>query len=252
MIREMAGIPLASILGGPLKACIQGMQQSCQNSIKFIKDVGFAPSGSGGLGDAVMVTFKIQKPGGTLGSLNNYATVTVPFLTLVHIPFLRLDKVVIDFSVKFLSSRTTNVAASQSRTNMTVKSGEKSGSTNTGDFQRVTDTSSGSAGGVPDWSPLGGESSEWNETVSFTAITSTREDSVTGAEIRKEFSLNVIITCTQDALPVGMEKMLDIIEAEIKDTSGDAMSSQLTGKMLSSMQSPLGGAAPAAAAAPTV
>lgn len=204
------------------------------------------------MGDPRMVKFKIQKPGGTLGSVNNYATVTIPFMTMVHIPFLRLEKVVVDFTVKLTSSRTQSLTGSQGRTNVTASTAEKSGSSFQGKYssseQDKYDDSGNVTGTETKWDPLAGEEKEWNQTASFTGLTSTREDAKNGNEIKKEYSLNVVITAVQDALPVGIEKMLDILEAEIKDTSGDAFANQLTGKLLSSIQAPLGGGAAGGAA----
>jgi len=69
-------------------------------------------------------------------------------------------------------------------------------------------------------------------------LTSTRLDSQNGNEIKKEYSLQCVITAVQDALPVGMEKLLDILEQEIKDTSNDANAGAMTGKMMEAMQGP--------------
>jgi len=217
---EMGNSQLKDMLYAPLDACIKGMTMAAQNSVEFIKRMGFEPPANEDekMGKPIMIHFELKRPGGALGMLDNKAKVTIPFLTLVHIPFLRLEKVVVDFTIKLNSIREQTVTGSRSHVGMNVSE----------ESQEITAYDEGLLGDAPNW----------NKTTNMVGLTSTRLDSANGNEIKKEYSLQVVITAVQDALPVGMEKLLDILEQEIKDTSNDANATAMMGKMTEAGKGP--------------
>jgi len=210
---EMGNSQLKDMLYAPLDACIKGMTMAAQNSVEFIKRMGFEPPANEDekMGKPIMIHFELKRPGGALGMLDNKAKVTIPFLTLVHIPFLRLEKVVVDFTIKLNSVRQQTITGSRSHVGMSVEEKTKK-------HTQDDDT--------------------WETTTNMVGLTSTRLDSANGNEIKKEYSLQVVITAVQDALPVGMEKLLDILEQEIKDTSNDANATAMMGKMTEAGKGP--------------
>lgn len=207
---ESQNSQLSELLYAPLDACIMGMTLAAQNSVNFIKSHGFEgdEEDPDKMGKPIMIQFKLKRPGGAMGMLDNNTKVTIPFLTLVHIPFLRLEKVVVDFTIKLNSVRSQTVTGSRARVNMSTEGEEH------------------------------GQDQDWDVSTNMVGLTSTRLDSQNGNEIKKEYSLQCVITAVQDALPVGMEKLLDILEQEIKDTSNDANAGAMTGKMMEAMQGP--------------
>jgi len=120
---ESQNSQLSELLYAPLDACIMGMTLAAQNSVNFIKSHGFEgdEEDPDKMGKPIMIQFKLKRPGGAMGMLDNNTKVTIPFLTLVHIPFLRLEKVVVDFTIKLNSVRSQTVTGSRARVNMSTE-----------------------------------------------------------------------------------------------------------------------------------
>ncbi len=111
-------------------------------------------------------------------------TLQVPLLTIVPIPFIRVATTDIDLNVKINSIYNTDTS---SETNSNV-------STN----------ASASYGFVFAKGKI-----NINATVAHQKKTSEKE------EVKKEYSLNIKIHAVQDEIPVGMSRMLDILEESI-------------------------------------
>ena len=76
-ISAMQALPFSSMIGGPLKACIEAQAMAAKTSWEFIKEVGLNTDEKGQK-SAVMVAFSFNK-GGRMTQLN------VPLLTIVPI-----------------------------------------------------------------------------------------------------------------------------------------------------------------------
>ena len=93
---ELASIDFEAMIGGPLTAVIKAQSQAANTSVDFIKAVGFSANDDG---DEVptMVTFRYDKPVETTDDDGNVQVevlpfnLTVPFLTMVPIPFIRVE-----------------------------------------------------------------------------------------------------------------------------------------------------------------
>ena len=85
----MQAIPFSSMIGGPLKACIEAQAMAAKTSWEFIKEVGLNTDEKGQK-SAVMVAFSFNK-GGRMTQLN------VPLLTIVPIPYIAINSVDINF-----------------------------------------------------------------------------------------------------------------------------------------------------------
>jgi len=111
--RELENLSFKRLIGGPLAAVIDAQAAAAMTTYDFIKRVGFAPAKAdafGGfsttsdgqavqpLGEPVVVSFTYEKtlPGGKVSSCK----LSVPFLTMVPIPNLRIDEVNIQFNAK--------------------------------------------------------------------------------------------------------------------------------------------------------
>ena len=112
-VNAMQSIPFNSMIGGPLKACIEAQAMAAQTSWEFIQNVGLNTDPETGEKKAVNVSFSFNQ-GGRMVQLN------VPLLTIVPIPYIAIHTIDINFKA--------NISASSS----SIKENSKSESTDAG------------------------------------------------------------------------------------------------------------------------
>lgn len=76
---------VSSPLAGPLQAAVAAQAQAAQSTTDFVKSVGFYPNGT-----AITVSFKFFTTNATTGA-QTQSTLTIPYLTIVPIPFLKVS-----------------------------------------------------------------------------------------------------------------------------------------------------------------
>ena len=85
----LQALPFGTIIGGPLQACVEAQTNAAQATWKFIRDVGLT-EGENGEKKATYVSFVYRKNG-------RDATLNVPLLTIVPIPYLAIRDIDIAF-----------------------------------------------------------------------------------------------------------------------------------------------------------
>lgn len=105
---ELRALPLEHIIGSPLVAAIKAQGLAAQQTVEFIKEVGLKPNdvqGEPSL-EARYVSFKFDRileqekveQGNTIREMVvTPSQITVPFLSIVPIPYIRIDNMTIDF-----------------------------------------------------------------------------------------------------------------------------------------------------------
>jgi hypothetical protein len=193
-VRELRQIPFGYLIGAPLKAAVEAQALAARTTVEFIEKVGFKETDSdvGSLfddlsqdasgGEVRNVTFQYKKV--DEDGVEKTVELTVPFLSIVPIPFLRLDEVIIDFTAKLTD---------------TIQSTTKS------DFKFATDAKGKFKAW---WSPL---SLEMRTSVSYQ---NTRE---TASRYVREYTMNINVRAVQDEMPAGLERVLDLLEQTIKE-----------------------------------
>lgn len=180
---ELANLNFQSMIGGPLTAVIKAQTQAAVTSVDFIKAVGFDADGK-----PLMVTFEYDKPvektaaDGTVTVDVKTFKLTVPFLTMVPIPFIRVEETTIDFNAKITSVQETT-STSEHGLNAELKA--KAG-----------------------W---GWGSVELKVNYSFKKSTSATD------KTERTYSMAVHVRAVQDELPAGTERLLGILENTIKE-----------------------------------
>ncbi len=216
--QELSSINFAGMIGGPLSSVVDAQSQAALASVDFIKSVGFSPdsedvtTGQITPGTPVYVTFKYPKmispylPATTTEDGAEIAAqpavfeemfLEVPLLTMMPIPFLRVDYAEIDFHAKITSMEYRN-SASELKTSQstTVKNDNTSTfSLNLGKFVSIENKNTSSV----------------QLNVNASAQKSVKE----GHKIDKTFQLGVRVKASQDEMPAGMEKILGILEDAI-------------------------------------
>ena len=205
--QELSSIDFESMIGGPLVAVINAQAQAAMSTVNFIKEVGFKKSttaqeagGDTSTGEPIYVSFKYPKelspyvPAVTadptavppvLASASEDAVyetqeLTVPILTILPIPFIRVELATIDFNAKINS-------VEYRKTNTDLK---------------VSSSLEAKAGWL------------WGS-AKLKVSTSFQRTTQAGSSVNRTYSLAVHVKAVQEEMPSGMEKMLGILEGAI-------------------------------------
>lgn len=171
---ELGAIDFESVIGGPLVAVVHAQAQAALATVDFIKSVGFYENNR-----VVNVDFNYTKttPEGT----GNYG-LSVPILTIVPIPFLRIEETIVEFNAKITSVEY-----------QTVTTEDKLG----------VDLSARAGWG-------------WGSAKLKVSYSHQRQ-TTKGEKVQREYSLAVKVTAVQDEMPGGMEKVMGILESLITE-----------------------------------
>lgn len=179
---ELGSIDFATIIGGPLDACVRAQSNASISTVSFINEVGFETDSSG-TKKLRMAEFKYKRsvpnpaydpenPGSATPTIQQDAEIIVPFIALLNVPSFRIESCEVDFNVKLNSTYTKN----------------------------VIDEFGINAGASGGWGP-----------VKFKVDVSYKRSSSTGIKVEKEYSLGVKVRATNDEMPAGLEKVLGLL-----------------------------------------
>ena len=208
--QELSSIDFESMIGGPLVAVINAQAQAAMTSVNFIKEVGFKkPSAEQDAGgdtsteEPIYVSFKYPKelspyvpavpadPAATppvpaspaVPAVYETQELKVPILTILPIPFIRIDLATVDFNAKINS-------VEYRKTNTDLK---------------VAASLEAKAGWL------------WGS-AKLKVSTSFQRTTQQGNSVNRTYSMAVHVKAVQDEMPAGMEKMLGILEGVITST----------------------------------
>lgn len=176
----LQSMPFGTIIGGPLKACIEAQTDSALATWKFIKEVGLVEDENGNR-SLTYVSFTYRKNG-------RMATINVPLLTIVPIPYIAIRDIDIAFKA--------NISAASSTTTTTKESLAV-------DFGMKTKAS----GNIL----IAKASMEMNIGVSSKKDSSSTRDS----KYSVEYTMDVAVKAGQDDMPAGMAKVLEMLNESI-------------------------------------
>jgi hypothetical protein len=195
-VEELSQIPFAHLIGAPMKAAIEAQALAAQSTVEFIQKVGFKQPAAGGpdmiftdpnedadAGEIRNVTFEYSKLDEN-GTKANFS-LTVPLLSVVPIPYLRIDEMTIDFKAKLTDSIVRNTNTSFS-----------------------LDTSVGGSYSAF-WSPV---KLDFRVNAAFKTSTSTQASST------RDYSMEIHVRATQDDMPGGLSRILDILDSAITES----------------------------------
>ncbi|MDC0710180.1 DUF2589 domain-containing protein [Stigmatella sp. ncwal1] len=94
-------VPLCAIVGAPLRAAIEAQANAASASVDFIRQVSFESNGEGGAdvdsGRVRKLVFFFDRP--RMNGETQQVRLEVPLITLVPLPYVRIDELVADFKV---------------------------------------------------------------------------------------------------------------------------------------------------------
>jgi hypothetical protein len=175
---ELGNLNFKNIIGGPMGAAVDAQIKSSAQSIAFITQVGLRKVGSAY--EVVMVSFNYNQ------KLNNGTIVdksmSIPFLYMVPIPYLRIEKLDIDFVAKINSVESNDSAF---------------------DIKGVVNASGGTSFGE-------------NARVDISGSVSVQYTTKSSAQVKRDYSMQIHVECTQAEMPGGMERVLQLFETIIQ------------------------------------
>lgn len=173
----LQAIPFGSIIGGPLKACIEAQAMAAQTSWQFIQEVGLNTDPNTGQKEAVNVSFQFMQNG-------HMVQLNVPLLTIVPIPYIAIHDIDINFKA--------NISASSSS---------------------VSEQSSSSALDVGAEASIGAKWGPFHMDAKMKANYSSKKDSKATQESKYsvEYTMDVAVKAGQDSMPAGLAKVLELL-----------------------------------------
>jgi hypothetical protein len=180
----MSKVPLGAIIAGPLTAAVEAQAAAAVACANFIKAVGMDKDGKL---NQVSFSFSHQPPGGA-GSPAPAAqdvTLSVPLLSLLPIPFLRIESLTANFKIA--------ISAIDERSN------EQKNSTDIG----------GNLDAAFGWGPA---------KVGATGSISSKKDSTATntSKYSVEQTMDISLHAVQDDMPVGLARLLELLKDEIQ------------------------------------
>ncbi len=203
--RGLAALPFGNLIGAPMTSAIEAQSAAAQATVDFIEKVGFQhdpanasdpffqnENSDAKFGNVRNVTFTYKKVNEEDEEVN--ATLTVPILTIVPIPFLRIEEMNIDFMAKMKESqRYSRLTKSESKGKYSAKV----------------------SGG---WGPI-----KFRAQADYSSRHSSSTES--NSRYQTEATMNVSVRAVQDELPAGLSRVLSIMEGVIKEDLGGSGSS---------------------------
>lgn len=109
--KELAAIDFEDLIGGPLMAAIKAQAKAAITTTNFIQSFAFTKGQNGEQQlQTVSFDFKQVLDSELTSQLTNMTTIKVPLLTIIPIPFIRIDSMTIDFNVNLHSTSKTTMS----------------------------------------------------------------------------------------------------------------------------------------------
>lgn len=183
--QELASLDFGNLIGAPLVAVIEAQARAAMTSTDFITNVGFSTDATTGVRTPATVAFVYKKTtvdAATGVSTEKDTTLSVPLLTILPVPFIRVDNAEIAFNAKITTveykdltdEKTININAS-AKARWGFGSAKISGS--------------------------------------YAQKTTARS----GEKVEKDFTMSVKVTAVQDEMPAGLDRLLSILESSITE-----------------------------------
>lgn len=177
--KALTSIPFNSLIGGPLDAAVQAQAKAAMTAVGFIRDVGFDAQNN-----VNNISFKVKKG-------DAETEISVPLLTVVPIPFLRIDDMTVSFKA--------NISATQETEDKTLTSRDAS-------------------------VKVGASAKYLFFKANLDASYSSKKDSSStqNSKYSVEYTVDVRVHAVQDDMPAGLARMLSILTDTIEGPAAAA------------------------------
>jgi len=209
--------PFELLLAMPLDACLKAQMRGAINNVEYIREVGFEGSGKkkGKEDDTPkvrMITFEYTKPSSTF-AFPTKTLLSVPILSLLPFPFLRLDYMEVHLNIKIMSEQTSSID------NSTIQSSSYS--------------SEGKGKGFLAHSSWAAKS---NSTTNMNSVIVNRGTVKGNANVKRDYHHEIKLKVTGgNSTPAGIARLLDMMQQSIQE---DPMDDFLFNKIAGGMKAP--------------
>lgn len=175
--REISNLDFASLIGAPLNAIVEAQAKSAIATANFIREVAFDKEGR-----AVTSEFRFNRVGED--GRTQEVSLSVPFITMLPIPYVAIEHAEIEFNAKITSTRES--------------------------------TSSSSFGGE-----LGaGIDGAWFKGASVSTKMSYQKQSGGQEKEQRSFDMRVFVRLRSAEMPPGTERLLAALEGSVEERRG--------------------------------
>ena len=179
-------IPFSYAIGAPLKAIVEAQGEAAKSTIDFIQQVGFEQqSGSGS--SSTSTTSKVRTVDFSMEKNGQTVDLKAPLLSMVNVPFIRIQQAVINLDCQIDSVNTTSDAE-----------------------QTQKDVKAGGSGGFLFW-----------KASASVNVTYTSQKNKKG-RIDKSGEIKINVIATQDDVPEGLRLLLNILRDSIDGSAKQA------------------------------
>jgi len=175
--RELASLDFANLIGGPLNAIVEAQAKSAMTTVNFIKGVAFDKDGK-----VLNVDFAYNRKNDD--GKDQKFTLTVPFLTMLPVPYITVTDALIEFNAKITSINESSVSDDlKTEVGLDVES-------------------------------------KWFVTAKLQSKTSYQRKTATSEREERTFDMHVKVEAKNQDMPAGTERLLTILENSIGERKG--------------------------------
>lgn len=175
--REISSLDFANLIGGPLNAIVEAQAKSAIATANFIREVAFDKEGR-----AVLSEFRYNRVGED--GREQEVRLSVPFITMLPIPYVAIESAEIEFNAKITSTRESSSSQSFN----------------------------GELGA--------GVDSAWFKGVSVSTKMSYQKQSASQEKEQRSFDMRVLVRLRSAEMPPGTERLLSALEGALEERTG--------------------------------
>jgi hypothetical protein len=201
---EIQALPLEYMLGAPLAATIKAQALAAKTTIEFIETVGLAPGATAA--DPLVArtaTFEFTQPvpdPANPGQVTNVQSIlTVPLLSIVPTPYIRVSDLNVNFEFKI-----RDVQTAESKASITGSTG----------FSSTTTGSTKFGGGLAGF--LGGPTGTLEQKTTVKLDVSATYQSTNRQSTDRSATFKMTLNAVQDLLPEGLARVLEILADAVR------------------------------------
>lgn len=173
--KEIASLDFANLIGGPLNAIVEAQAKAAITTVNFIRDVAFNEDKK-----VVNVDFKYNRRNDE--DQDEEFTLTVPFLTMLPVPYITVTNALVEFNAK-ITSMTTHESNDDFKTEATANA----------------------------------NAGYWFASAKLESKTSYQRKSSTSDKEERTFDMHVKVEAKNQDMPAGTERLLTILENSIAE-----------------------------------
>lgn len=200
---ELQALPLGYMLGSPLKAVIEAQALAAKSTVDFIQNVGLEEDPATGELTVRAADFTFVQPvpdPANPGSFIEQPTkLTVPILTIVPVPYIRVSDLNVSFEFKI-----RDVQSASSKKEITGSTG----------ITTSVETKGKLGGGL--FSFFGGPSGEMRTKTDVQVNASATYQATNRSLTDRSATFKMTMNAVQDAIPEGLARVLTILNDAIK------------------------------------